>query len=29
MRHAYAVAIEARLRFYSYGDACLIERAGP
>lgn len=29
MRRAYAVAIEARLRFYSYGDACLIERAGP
>ncbi len=29
MRRAYAVAIAERLRFYSYGDACLIERAAP
>ncbi|MCB1884065.1 MAG: tRNA preQ1(34) S-adenosylmethionine ribosyltransferase-isomerase QueA [Geminicoccaceae bacterium] len=27
MRRAYAHAIEERLRFFSYGDACLIERA--
>ena len=26
LRAAYATAIERRLRFYSYGDACLIER---
>ncbi|HME21772.1 MAG TPA: tRNA preQ1(34) S-adenosylmethionine ribosyltransferase-isomerase QueA [Acetobacteraceae bacterium] len=26
MRAAYAHAIEARYRFYSYGDACLLER---
>ena len=26
MRRAYAQAIAERLRFYSYGDACLIER---
>ncbi len=28
MRAAYAHAIARRYRFYSYGDACLIERAG-
>ena len=27
MRAAYAHAIEAAYRFYSYGDACLLERA--
>jgi S-adenosylmethionine:tRNA ribosyltransferase-isomerase len=27
MRYAYAHAIEAAYRFYSYGDACLLERA--
>ncbi len=27
MKRAYAHAIEAKYRFYSYGDACLIERA--
>ena len=27
MRAAYAHAIEAKYRFYSYGDACLLERA--
>jgi S-adenosylmethionine:tRNA ribosyltransferase-isomerase len=27
MRRAYAHAIEASYRFYSYGDACLLERA--
>jgi S-adenosylmethionine:tRNA ribosyltransferase-isomerase len=27
MRDAYAFAIAERLRFYSYGDACLLERA--
>jgi S-adenosylmethionine:tRNA ribosyltransferase-isomerase len=27
MRAAYAHAIEQRYRFYSYGDACLLERA--
>jgi S-adenosylmethionine:tRNA ribosyltransferase-isomerase len=27
MRAAYAYAIEAGYRFYSYGDACLLERA--
>ncbi|ALN73323.1 tRNA preQ1(34) S-adenosylmethionine ribosyltransferase-isomerase QueA [Aureimonas sp. AU20] len=26
MRHAYAHAIETGYRFYSYGDACLLER---
>ena len=26
MRAAYAHAIEAGYRFYSYGDACLLER---
>jgi S-adenosylmethionine:tRNA ribosyltransferase-isomerase len=26
MRSAYALAIRERMRFYSYGDACLIER---
>ena len=29
MRTAYAHAIEAGYRFYSYGDACLLERAAP
>jgi S-adenosylmethionine:tRNA ribosyltransferase-isomerase len=29
MRRAYGIAIAERLRFYSYGDACLIERAAP
>jgi len=28
MRTAYAHAIEAQYRFYSYGDACLLHRAG-
>jgi S-adenosylmethionine:tRNA ribosyltransferase-isomerase len=28
MKSAYAHAIEAGYRFYSYGDACLLERAG-
>lgn len=28
MRAAYAHAIEARYRFFSYGDACLLERSG-
>jgi S-adenosylmethionine:tRNA ribosyltransferase-isomerase len=28
MRAAYAHAIDAGYRFYSYGDACLLERAG-
>ena len=28
MREAYAHAIEAGYRFYSYGDACLLERDG-
>ena len=28
MRHAYAHAIKNQYRFYSYGDACLLERAG-
>ncbi|HEY5299625.1 MAG TPA: S-adenosylmethionine:tRNA ribosyltransferase-isomerase, partial [Acetobacteraceae bacterium] len=28
MRDAYAHAIEAGYRFYSYGDSCLLERAG-
>ena len=27
MRHAYAHAIDAGYRFYSYGDACLLFRA--
>ncbi len=27
MRHAYHYAINEKLRFYSYGDACLLERA--
>jgi S-adenosylmethionine:tRNA ribosyltransferase-isomerase len=27
MRNAYAHAVEAGYRFYSYGDACLLERA--
>ena len=26
MQHAYAHAVEAGYRFYSYGDACLLER---
>jgi S-adenosylmethionine:tRNA ribosyltransferase-isomerase len=29
MRAAYAHAIDAGYRFYSYGDACLLERAAP
>jgi S-adenosylmethionine:tRNA ribosyltransferase-isomerase len=29
MKRAYAHAIDARYRFYSYGDACLLERAAP
>jgi S-adenosylmethionine:tRNA ribosyltransferase-isomerase len=29
MRAAYAHAIGRRYRFYSYGDACLLTRAGP
>jgi S-adenosylmethionine:tRNA ribosyltransferase-isomerase len=29
MKRAYAHAIEARYRFYSYGDACLLFRAAP
>lgn len=29
MKSAYALAIEAGYRFYSYGDACLLERAEP
>jgi S-adenosylmethionine:tRNA ribosyltransferase-isomerase len=28
MRTAYAHAIQAGYRFYSYGDACLLTRAG-
>ncbi len=28
MRAAYAHAIATGYRFYSYGDACLLERAG-
>ena len=28
MRRAYTHAVEVRYRFYSYGDACLLERAG-
>lgn len=28
MKRAYAHAVAARYRFYSYGDACLIHRAG-
>jgi len=28
MRRAYAHAVAARYRFFSYGDACLIEPAG-
>jgi S-adenosylmethionine:tRNA ribosyltransferase-isomerase len=28
MRRAYAHAIAAGYRFYSYGDACLLFRAG-
>ena len=28
MKSAYAHAIEEGYRFYSYGDACLLERAG-
>jgi S-adenosylmethionine:tRNA ribosyltransferase-isomerase len=27
MRRAYAHAIEAGYRFYSYGDACLLTRS--
>ena len=27
MRRAYAHAVEARYRFYSYGDACLLSPA--
>jgi len=27
IRAAYAYAIEGGYRFYSYGDACLLERA--
>ena len=29
MRAAYSYAIQAGYRFYSYGDACLLERATP
>ncbi len=29
MKRAYGHAIDARYRFYSYGDACLLERAAP
>jgi S-adenosylmethionine:tRNA ribosyltransferase-isomerase len=29
MRAAYAHAIQAGYRFYSYGDACLLTRGGP
>jgi S-adenosylmethionine:tRNA ribosyltransferase-isomerase len=29
MKSAYAHAIESGYRFYSYGDACLLERAEP
>ena len=29
LREAYAHAVSSGYRFYSYGDACLIERAGP
>jgi S-adenosylmethionine:tRNA ribosyltransferase-isomerase len=29
MRAAYAHAVQAGYRFYSYGDACLLTRAGP
>ena len=28
MKAAYAHAIATGYRFYSYGDACLLERAG-
>jgi S-adenosylmethionine:tRNA ribosyltransferase-isomerase len=28
IRAAYAFAIDRRFRFFSYGDACLLERAG-
>jgi S-adenosylmethionine:tRNA ribosyltransferase-isomerase len=27
MRRAYAHAIRSEYRFYSYGDACLLERS--
>ena len=29
MKRAYAHAVAARYRFYSYGDACLIHKAAP
>jgi len=29
MKRAYAHAVAAKYRFYSYGDACLIYRAAP
>ncbi|MCP5432386.1 MAG: tRNA preQ1(34) S-adenosylmethionine ribosyltransferase-isomerase QueA [Alphaproteobacteria bacterium] len=29
MKAAYAHAVEAGYRFYSFGDACLLDRAGP